>query len=69
MEIKSASGGIESCLFAEDILNMYKIYISRMGWNIETLSYAIDNSVGKGCKNGSFKLIGTNIYKYFKFSS
>ena len=69
MEVKSASGGIESCLFAEDIIGMYKIYVSKMGWNLETLSYAVDNSIGKGCKNGSFKLIGTNIYKYFKYES
>lgn len=69
MEVKSASGGVESCLFAEDVVNMYKLYISRMGWNIDTISYAMDSSLGRGCKNGTFKLTGNNIYSYFKYES
>jgi peptide chain release factor 1 len=69
MEVKSAAGGIESSLFAEDLVNMYKFYISKMGWNIDTLSYAADSGLGKGCKNGSFKLTGQSIYKYFKYEA
>jgi peptide chain release factor 1 len=69
MEIKSAAGGTESSLFAEDLLNVYKLYISKMGWNIDTISFAIDSGIGKGCKNGSFKLTGSNIYKYFKYEA
>jgi peptide chain release factor 1 len=69
MEVKSASGGTESSLFAEDLMNMYKLYISKMGWNIDTISYAADMALGKGCKNGSFKLTGQSIYKYFKYEA
>jgi peptide chain release factor 1 len=69
MEVKSAAGGIESSLFAEDLVNVYKFYISNMGWGIDTLSYSIDSGIGKGCKNGSFKLTGQSIYKYFKYES
>jgi peptide chain release factor 1 len=69
MEVKSASGGVESCLFAEDVINMYKLYISRMGWNIQIENYSMDSSIGKGCKNGTFKLTGIGIYQFFKFES
>jgi peptide chain release factor 1 len=69
MEIKSAAGGIESALFAEDLVNIYKLYTDRMGWNMDTLSYSTDTGIGKGCKNGSFKLSGTSIYRYFKYEA
>jgi peptide chain release factor 1 len=48
---------------------MYKLYISKMGWNIDILNYSIDTSIGKGCKNGSFKLSGNGIYNFFKYES
>lgn len=54
LEVKSASGGSESSLFAEDILNMYRSYSENMGWNWEQISITSDFAIGRGCKSGKF---------------
>ena len=69
MEIKSAAGGTEGALFAEDLVNMYKKYCLKMGFDITTISYAADFSFGKGCKNGLFKISGESVLKYFHYES
>ncbi len=53
MEVKAAAGGTEGALFAEDLVNMYKLYCQKMGFDISTISYSADFSFGKGCKNGN----------------
>jgi protein subunit release factor A len=53
MEVKAAAGGTEGALFAEDLVNMYKCYCQKMGFDMTTVSYAADFSFGKGCKNGN----------------
>jgi peptide chain release factor 1 len=52
LEVKSASGGSESSLFAGDIYDMYKNYSENMGWKWEQLSFVNDFAIGRGCKNG-----------------
>ena len=52
MEVKSASGGIESALFAEDLVGMYEKYCANMGWDWKIVEYSSDFSMKKGCKNG-----------------
>lgn len=69
MEIRSAAGGTESALFAEDIVNMYRSYCERMGFEMITTSYCNESNLRKGCKNGTFKLKGDCVIKYFKFES
>lgn len=54
MEVKAAAGGTEGALFAEDLVNMYKNYCFKMGFNFSTISYSSDFSMGKGCKNGKY---------------
>lgn len=52
MEIKSAAGGSESALFAGDLVEMYKKFCQKMGFDMTTVSISADFSIGKGCKNG-----------------
>jgi protein subunit release factor A len=56
MEVKAAAGGTEGALFAEDLVNMYKLFSNKMGFDFHTLTYSSDFSFGKGCKNGIYKL-------------
>lgn len=70
LEIKSATGGLESTLFAEDLLQMYQKYCEKNFFKFATESYVPSESAArKGCKNGVFKISGENIYAYFKFES
>lgn len=69
MEVKSAAGGSESSLFAEDVVNMYKNFISKMGWDIKIVSYTSDFNLGRGCKSGTFKIMGDAVMKYLKWES
>ena len=69
VEIQSASGGSESSLFAEDLVEMYKNYCRLMNFRMKQLDFQQDSSISKGCKNGSFYIWGTDVYKYFKHES
>ena len=76
LEVKSASGGSESSLFAEDILNMYRSYSENMGWNWEQISITSDFAIGRGCKSGKFlnkiglaRISGEYVYKHLKYEA
>lgn len=53
MEVKSAAGGTEGALFAEDLVEMYKKFCLKMGFDFNTVSYSSDYALKKGCKNGN----------------
>jgi peptide chain release factor 1 len=70
LEIKSAAGGTEGALFAEDLLNVYRRLCDKMGWRMSDIQYSSLEFAGKkGCKNGLFKITGPEVYKYFRFES
>jgi len=52
MEIKSASGGSESSLFAGDLVDMYQNFCIKNGWEWKVIDLHADFVVGKGCKSG-----------------
>ena len=54
MEVKSAAGGTEGALFAEDIVEMYKNFCLKMGFDFHIESYSSDFAMKKGCKNGIY---------------
>ena len=56
LEIKQAAGGSESSLFAAELMEMYKNYCQMMGWRWEQKRLMADQSIGKGCKHGIFKI-------------
>ena len=70
LEIKSATGGLESTLFAEDLLQMYQKFCDVNYFKFDVETYIPSESAAKkGCKNGIFKISGENIYNYFKYES
>ncbi len=69
LEIQSAAGGSESSLFAEDLVNMYRNYCQLMNWRFKQIDFQSDIAVGKGCKNGTFFISGTDVYKHLKHES
>ena len=66
LEIKQATGGVESTLFGEELKDMYEKYAKIQGFRWIQTSYNIDPTLGKGCKYGRFEILGTNAYKMFK---
>lgn len=48
LEIKSAAGGTESALFAEDLKKMYEAYCKNQGWRWIEHFYVEDNATGNG---------------------
>jgi peptide chain release factor 1 len=70
LEIKSATGGLESTLFAEDLLQMYQKFCEKNFFKFIVENYTPSESASKrGCKGGVFKIIGENVYNYFKYES
>jgi len=70
LEIKSATGGVESTLFAEDLLQMYQKFCEKNYFKFITETYIPSESAARrGCKNGVFKISGENIFNYFKWES
>ena len=69
VEVRQAAGGSESSLFAEDLVNMYKGYCLKNGHKYIEEEYVKDMSIQKGCKYAIFKIVGQDVYKYFKHES
>eukprot|EP00340_Litonotus_pictus_P001099 CAMPEP_0170517056 /NCGR_PEP_ID=MMETSP0209-20121228/3153_1 /TAXON_ID=665100 ORGANISM="Litonotus pictus, Strain P1" /NCGR_SAMPLE_ID=MMETSP0209 /ASSEMBLY_ACC=CAM_ASM_000301 /LENGTH=374 /DNA_ID=CAMNT_0010802205 /DNA_START=431 /DNA_END=1555 /DNA_ORIENTATION=- len=70
LEIKSASGGTESALFAADLLEAYKFFCNNQGFDLVEESYeSLEANGKKGCKSGKFKVTGDHVFRYFKFES
>ena len=70
LEIMQASGGSESSLFAELILDMYKNYCRNMGFKMKEASpVQKDMAIGKGVKYASYIVEGESIFKYLKYES
>lgn len=67
VEIRSAAGGDEAGLFANDLLRMYTRFAQNQGWKIEEL----DRSEGKlgQIKEIVLKITGKNSYNNLKFES
>lgn len=68
VELRQAVGGKESALFAQWLSEMYSKFAERMGWTWENEKLVTD-SLGKGVKNSSFHVHGTDAYRYFKYES
>ncbi len=67
LDIYSGTGGNEASLFVYDLFKMYSKYCEKMNWNIELIN--LNSNIFKGYKNINVKIIGNNVYKYFKYES
>lgn len=67
IEIRAGAGGQESALFAADLYRMYTRYAEARGWKIENLD-SNPSDLG-GYKEIIFEVIGTDVFKRFKYES
>lgn len=67
IEIRAASGGDESAIFAEDLLKMYLCYFDLCGWKNEIMSFSYGNS--GGYKEIIFRVMGTSVFGKLKYES
>lgn len=67
VEIRSASGGEESALFAATLFKMYSKYAERNSWKVEVLSSSA-TEIG-GFKEVVFSVRGKGAYSHLKFES
>ncbi len=67
VEIRSAAGGDEAALWADDLHRMYERFAERMGWKFETINASVSD--GGGLKEGTFSIKGHGAYARFKFEA
>ena len=67
LEIRSATGGNESAIFAEDLFKMYINYIESLDYIYSILSFSIGN-IG-GYKDVIIKIVGNGVFDKFKYES
>lgn len=67
LEIRAATGGNESSIFAEDLFKMYSNYFIANKWKMEVMSFSFGN-VG-GYKEIIIRVIGSNVYECMKNES
>lgn len=62
MEIRGAEGGEEANLFARDLFDMYRAYVSAKGWRLEVLGMA-ESDLG-GLSEVSFSVSGDRAWSH-----
>ncbi len=67
LEIRSATGGDESSIFAEDLFKMYTNFFLIKKWKVEIMSFSFGN-VG-GYKEVIIRVLGSNSYDLMKNES
>ena len=67
LEIRAGTGGDESCLFAGDLLRMYRAYCEKKGWSFQ-ISSASEGPSG-GFKEVKVDVEGEGAYGLLKFES
>lgn len=67
VELRSGTGGDESCIFVEDIFRMYTMYFKEMDWSFEILN-AQPGTV-KGYREVILNVHGSGAYGSLKFES
>jgi peptide chain release factor 1 len=67
LEIRAGTGGDEAALFAGELLEMYKAYAARKGFNVEVMSYA-PSDLG-GVKEAILNITGDEVYLHYRFEA
>lgn len=67
IEIRSAAGGDEAALFAEEIMQMYLRYATRRGWQADIVDLSTGNQ--GGIKDATLTLAGDAVYSSLKWES
>lgn len=67
IEIRPGTGGVESCLFASDLLKMYIRFASDKGWKIEEHNISIGEQ--DGIKEACIAVKGAGAYRTLQYES
>ncbi len=67
IEIRSAAGGDEAALFAEEVVQMYLRYATSKNWTAEIVDISPGNQ--GGLKDATLTLAGTSVYSCMKWES
>ncbi len=67
MEIRAGAGGDESALFAEELMNMYRVYARSQGWQVSMLDES-KADVG-GYKEASMEIHGMGVFQKLRFET
>ncbi|MBX4209587.1 PCRF domain-containing protein [Candidatus Parcubacteria bacterium] len=67
MEVRAGAGGDEAALFAEELVNMYRVYAQSQGWQTSFLDES-KSSVG-GYKEVSMEIHGMGVYQKLRYET
>lgn len=67
LEVRAGTGGEEAALFAADLVNMYKAYAARKGFQVEVLS--LSPSERGGVREAILNIQGEEVYRQLRFEA
>lgn len=67
LEIRAGAGGEEAALFAAELLRMYRMYVEKMHWAMETIDFT-DTDI-EGFKEATVLIKGKGAYSKLKYES
>lgn len=67
LEIRPGTGGIEACLFAAELMDMYRRYAKIQGWDVEDKAVLMGDQ--GSLKEACLLIKGENVYKFLKYES
>lgn len=68
MELRAGTGGDEACLWASDLLEMYRKYATKRGWQFEVLEFNTESSAG-GIRSATVSVKGEGVWTELAFEA
>lgn len=68
VEVRAGTGGDEACLWASDVLEMYRKYAARRNWQFEVLELTPETSAG-GIRSASVSVKGEGVWAELGFEA
>lgn len=68
MELRAGTGGDEACIWAGDLLEMYRKYAARRGWAFDVMEFAAEPAVG-GVRNAVIAIRGESVWTELAFEA
>jgi peptide chain release factor 1 len=71
LEVRAGTGGAEACLWARDLLDMYRKLAARRGWSIETLdlTHESDGGGAGGIRSVTLAVRGPGVWSWLSFEA
>ena len=68
LEVRAGTGGDEACLWAADLLDMYRKYAASRNWAFEVMEFSSEPSVG-GVRNAVVSIKGLGVWSELAFEA